>query len=77
MESVNVDGLPIAEFRFKRDWQTRNAGWVQGRSEISNGWHPLKYVRSLRAADRFVRKVIARRAEPVPYVALPLPQRSL
>lgn len=66
------NGLPYAEFRFKRDWETRRAGWVQGKSEVSGGWHPIKYCRSIKAADRYVRKVIARRAEPIAYVELPL-----
>jgi hypothetical protein len=64
--------LPFVEFRFKRDWETRNAGWVQGKSGVSGGWHPLKYCRSVKAADRYVRKVIARRAEPVMYIELPI-----
>jgi hypothetical protein len=64
--------LPFVEFRFKRDWETRNAGWVQGKSVVSGGWHPLKYCRSIKAADRYVRKVIARRAEPVMYIELPI-----
>jgi hypothetical protein len=77
MEPVNVNGLPMAEFRFKRNWETRRAGWVQGRSEVSNGWHSLKYCSSVKAADRFVRKIIARRDEPVQYVELPLINRSI
>lgn len=66
------DNLSIVEFRFKRDWETRRAGWVQGKSGVSGGWHPLKYCRSIKAADRYVRRVIARRAEPVTYVVLPV-----
>jgi len=69
--------LPYVEFRFKRDWQARNAGWVQGRSEVSSGWVPLKYARNIKAADRYVRKVLARRARPVQYVELPLESRSV
>jgi hypothetical protein len=64
--------LPYVEFRFKRDWSTRNAGWVQGKSEASNGWVSLRYARNVKAADRYVRKVIARRARPTQYVELPL-----
>lgn len=72
MESIEVNGLLVVEFRFKRDWETRRAGWVQGRSEVSNGWHSLKYCRSVKAADRYVNKVITRREEPKTYTELPL-----
>lgn len=67
-----LNGLPVVEFRFKRDWETRRSGWVQGKSEVSGGWHPLKYCRSVKAANRYVKKVIARREEPVTYISLPL-----
>lgn len=66
------ENLPLIEFRFKRDWESRQAGWVQARSETSNGWHPLKYVRSIKSADRFVRKVIANRQNPTLYIELPI-----
>jgi hypothetical protein len=69
--------LPYVEFRFKRDWDARNAGWVQGKSEVSGGWVPLKYARNVKAADRYVRKVLARRARPVQYVELPLVDRAV
>jgi len=69
--------LPYVEFRFKRDWETRNAGWVQGKSEASGAWLPLKYARNVKAADRYVRKVIARRAKPIQYVELPLEKRAV
>ena len=72
MSGYQVNGIAIAEFRFKRDWETRRAGWVQGKSEVSDGWHPLKYCRSIKAADRYVRKVMARRAEPIAYINLPI-----
>ena len=68
------NGLPYAEFRFKRDWESRRGGWVQGKSEVSGGWHSLKYCRSTKAADRYVRKVMARRDEPITYIELPLVQ---
>jgi len=61
----------MIEFRFKRDWQTRYAGWVQGKSEVSNGWVPLKYCRSVKAANRYVIKVLKQRKEPVQYISLP------
>ena len=72
MITTDVSGVPMAEFRFKQDWTTKRGGWVQGRSAVSNGWHSLKYVRNLRAADRYVRKIVARRSDPVQYVELPL-----
>ena len=72
METTEVNGLPIAEFRFKRDWETRRAGWVQGKSEVSDGWHSLKYCRSVKAANRYVKKVIENRKEPITYISLPL-----
>lgn len=72
MDGYQVNGVAIAEFRFKRDWERRRAGWVQGRSVATDGWYPLKYVGSLRAANRYVNKIIARRSEPVQYVSLPL-----
>lgn len=67
-----INDLPEAEFRFKRDWSTRRAGWVQARSEVSNGWVSLKYAYSVKAADRHVRKLMARREEPITYISLPL-----
>lgn len=67
-----INDLPVAEFRFKRDWDSKRGGWVQGRSEATNGWHSLKYCRSLRAADRCVRKIMARRSEPITYIQLPI-----
>lgn len=69
--------LPIAEFRFKRDWQTKRAGWVQGKSEVSGGWHPLKYCRNIKAADRYVRKLIARREDPQMFIELPIEKRAV
>jgi hypothetical protein len=69
--------LPYVEFRFKRDWESRNAGWVQGKSEPSAIWVPLKYARNVKSADRYVRKVLARRARPVQYVELPLESRAV
>lgn len=72
MEGYQVNGLAFAEFRFKRDWERRRGGWVQARSVATNVWHPLKYVRSLRAADRYVRKVMVRRNESIQYVELPI-----
>jgi hypothetical protein len=64
--------LPYVEFRFKRDWETRRAGWVQGRSHASGSWFPMKYCRNVKAADRYVRRVITRRGEPVMYIDLPI-----
>jgi hypothetical protein len=72
MEGYQVNGLAFAEFRFKRDWESKRGGWVQGRSVASDGWHSIKYCRSVKAADRYVSRVIARRQEPVQYVELPL-----
>jgi hypothetical protein len=72
-----VNGLPMAEFRFKRNWATVRGGWVQGRSEESNGWHSLVYVRSVKAADRYVRKLIARREDPRMFIELPIEKRTV
>ena len=77
MESINVNGLQLAEFRFNRDWESRRSGWVQGRSEVSNGWHSLKYCRNIKAANRYVVRIIARRNEPVQYVELPLSKETV
>lgn len=67
-----INDLPVAEYRFKRNWETRREGWVQAKTDVSNGWVSIKYCRSLKAADRFVRKVIARREEPDTYIQLPI-----
>jgi hypothetical protein len=67
-----ANDFTFVEFRFKRDWETRRAGWVQGRSHVSGSWFPMKYCRNVKAADRYVRRVIARRAEPIAYIDLPL-----
>lgn len=66
------NGLPYAEFRFKRNWTTKRGGWVQGKSEVTEVWYPLVYVNSLRAADRYVNKIMKRREEPDTFVSLPL-----
>lgn len=62
----------ITNYRFRRNLETRRAGWVEGKSKSTGKWHVLIYAHSIRSANRWVIKDMKNREKPEIYTSLPL-----